>query len=782
VNVLQLAAANLKKSKSAALFLFILMIIAGLLLNIGLTAMSVMNHFYENKVRELRDPHVSIAMNSASFKAAYGDFLASYPGVREMETEQVILLSTSTIPFYENDSGYGIRTMLLNADAARSIAPVKLIEAASTGSGEGIYVPYSWKVRNGYQLGDNLTITYRGKAYTYRITGVFESTLMGSSRLNMLKIYLPDAAYRQFTRAVGPEAQGTLMSAILSDNKQSGKVVKNYQKQFPHSNEVEVPSFWAADTETAKDGGGFIVNFVSMILAAFAAVIVLVSLIVIAFRIRDSIEDGIANIGVLQAMGYTSLQIILSYVVQFSLIAMAGSATGVAVSCTMLPAYGQVVSSLTGLIWRGGASAGVSLVSIATVTLLVCTVALLSAARIRRLHPAVALRGGLMTHHFKRNFFPLDQTKGGLQWVHACKAMMANGRQNLLIGSIMAAITFASVFSVVLYSNIAGDKVAFYQVLGSEMPDVGIQVQPGKDSLQLLAGVRKMTGVSKAVIMDSIIMAIQGHIVNTEISDQFEMLNNQTVYEGRYPRYDNEVAITGGLARLLGKSIGDSIKLEAGNVSYSFLITGLSQSFSAGGKGASLTLSGVYHLIPGLKEMSVNVYLEGVSKSDFIQNVKAEYGDMIWSVTNVDESQESGMQVYNSAVFAVMAIILAITVLVVVLILYLVIRTAVLKRRRELGILQAAGYTTFQLMTQVTLSIMPIAVSGVIGGGVLGGLYTNVILELMLTDAGIARVRFVVHVPLVAFLCMAIIALSFLVSLLAAYRIRKITPYCLIAE
>lgn len=195
-----------------------------------------------------------------------------------------------------------------------------------------------------------------------------------------------------------------------------------------------------------------------------------------------------------------------------------------------------------------------------------------------------------------------------------------------------------------------------------------------------------------------------------------------------------------------------------------------------------MTLSGVHHLIPGLKEMSVNVYLEGVSKSDFIQNVKAEYGDMIWSVTNVDESQESGMQVYNSAVFAVMAIILAITVLVVVLILYLVIRTAVLKRRRELGILQAAGYTTFQLMTQVTLSIMPIAVSGVIGGGVLGGLYTNVILELMLTDAGIARVRFVVHVPLVACLCMAIIALSFLVSLLAAYRIRKITPYCLIAE
>ena len=63
------------------------------------------------------------------------------------------------------------------------------------------------------------------------------------------------------------------------------------------------------------------INMVAMILVAFAAVIVLVSLIVIKFRVTNSIDDGIINIGVLKAVGYTSRQILASITLQFMLIA-----------------------------------------------------------------------------------------------------------------------------------------------------------------------------------------------------------------------------------------------------------------------------------------------------------------------------------------------------------------------------------------------------------------------------------------------------------------------------
>lgn len=782
MNVLNPASYHYKKSKSTAAFLFILIMIAGLLMNLGMSSLTDMDGFYADKVQELHDPHVSITMNSASCKAAYRDFLSSYPGVREVETERVILLSSATIPFYKHDLGYGIRTMVLDADAARNIAPVKLIEAASIEYEDGIYVPYSLKVRGGYELGDRFPVTYRNKQYSYRVAGFFESTLMGTPKLDMLKLYLPQAGYLQLSKDAGPAAQGTLMSAILTDSEQSGTLLMDYYRAFPQSNETVIPGFWAADTHMAEDGGAFIVYFVSLILVVFAAVIVLVSLLVIKYRVTDRIEAGMVNIGVLKAMGYTRLQIVFMYVMPFIWLAFAASVAGVALSCAVMPLYGNMVSALAGLVWNGSAYAGFTLACIGTATFLVFAVAFFSAAPICRLHPVDALRGGIKSHNFKRNYLPLSRTRGGVHWLLACKTALAAGRQNLLLGCIMAAVTFASVFSVVLYYNTAIDKTALFRMIGSETPDVGIQVQSGTDSLQLLAAIRQMTGVDKAIVMESIPTVIQGQNVSAEIIDQFEYLDNKSVYEGRYPLYDNEIAVTGKLAGLLGKTIGDSIKVEAVNGSYVYLITGLNQSFSAEGKGASLTLAGLNHLIPGHNGMSINVYLQGDSKTAFMQEVLAEYGSLIRSLTDVNESKESGTQVYGSALLAVMTVILSISVLVVVLILFLVIKTSVLKRRREVGILKVAGYTSFQLIAQLTLSIVPVTVAGVVAGGALGALYTNGILELLLADAGISRVRFIVPMPYIAMLCTVIAAFSCLVSLFVARRIKGVTPYVLITE
>ncbi|MFP4974095.1 FtsX-like permease family protein [Paenibacillus sp. CN-4] len=784
MKTLHLAAAAFRSSRSAAFSLFILILLASLLLAAGLTVLSGTDAFYEDKVRELHEPHVSIAMNSGRYLPAYREFLVAQPGVKEIEQEQAVLLSTSTIPFYEDDSGFGIRSLVLNADAKRTIAPVKLIEQTPAGTDDGIYIPYSLKERSGYKLGDRFTITYRNERYSYRITGVYESILMGTPRLDLLKFYLPEQSYRQLSKAAGPGAQGTLLSVLMADSTQSRNLLMDYYKQFPASSETADPSFWAADTQTAEDSGTFVVSFLSLLLSAFAAVIGCVALIVVKFQITDNIEGGLANIGVLQAMGYTRLQIMCAYVVQYTLLAAAASAAGVAASYAVMPVYDNLISSLAGLIWSGGRRIQLDIACMVAVTLFVSITAFLSAARIRKLLPAAALRSGMSTHNFRRNWFPLERTIGHLQGVLAAKAMFANVRQNVLIAIILSAVTFVSIVPVVMYDNITGEQTAFFKMLGSETPDIGIQVQPGQDSLMLLSGIEQMNGVTKAAIWDSVTTVMDNQIVSTEISDRFDKLDNQTVYKGRYPQFDNEIAITGTLSKLLGKSVGDSIQVTAGNTSYPFLITGLNQTFSTGGKAASLTASGLHHLIPGngTKGMSINVYLQGADKAAFTKEITRKYGDKIRSVTNVDESKERGTQVYHSAVSAVMAVILAISALVTVLVVYLVIKTAVLRKKKELGILKAAGYTTTQLVTQVTLSIMPLVVLGVVTGALLGSRYTNSLLELLLAEAGVSRVSFVVHTPLAAGICAAVVALSYLVSVLTAYRIRKITPYVLITE
>ncbi|MGG4397897.1 FtsX-like permease family protein [Paenibacillus thiaminolyticus] len=778
MRIADLAIANIRKGKSAAISLFVLIFAASLLLNIGMTITSAMNTFYEDKVEDLHDAHVSMGMNIADFRQTYADFLNAYPGVIGSATEQMIFLPAATIRYNNND--FSIRLALLNADVRRDNAPLKLVAESASGMEDGMYIPYGLKA-GGYQLGDSIAFTYHNKTYRYHVAGFFESALMGTTKLAMLKFYVPDAAYLQLSAELGPAADGILLSAQVRNSEQSGALLRDFHKQFPQLYAAADSGFWSANLEMA-DSSMMTVHVIALILIAFAAVIVLASLLVIKFHITNGIEEGMVNIGVLKALGYTSLQIVSSILLQYMLIAIPASAAGTAVSYAAMPAFGAVLSFVTGLLWPGGIHIGTDLLTVLIMILLVLAVTLLSSRRIHKLYPAAALRRGIQPHNFRRNPLPLDQAAGGLSLLLACKAMLANRKHNLMTAGIMAAITFASVFSVVLYYNAAEDKTAFFQLVGAETPDIGIQVAPGHDSGELLMRIEQMPGVEKANILDYITTSIEGQLVTTEISDDYGKLDNPTIYEGRYPQYDNEIAVARGLARQLGKSVGDTIHVGLGEASYPFLITGLNQSLHRGNNGASLAMAGVQQLVPGHQGMSINVYLEDTANADFIHAAESAYGSRIQAITDVNQSLESQSEGYISAIFAVMAVIVAITALVVVLLLYLVINASLLKRKREFGILKAIGYTTFQLMTQIALGLMPIVIAGIIAGGVLGCLYTNSVLKLILFDAGLSNARFIIPVPLITKLCIAMTVLAYVVALLVSRRIKRITAYGLIME
>ncbi|NAP01712.1 hypothetical protein FRY77_37890, partial [Halomonas sp. MG34] len=117
VKVMKLAMANIRKSKSATASLFVFIMVASLLLNIGLMVITQLNPFFNNKIDELKDPHVTFVMDEAGYQPEYGDFLANYPGVTETEKEDILYMDTAKFQF-----GNGELTnsaVILNAEASR---------------------------------------------------------------------------------------------------------------------------------------------------------------------------------------------------------------------------------------------------------------------------------------------------------------------------------------------------------------------------------------------------------------------------------------------------------------------------------------------------------------------------------------------------------------------------------------------------------------------------------------------------------------------------------------
>lgn len=776
VKIMNLALANIRKSKSATASLFTFILVAALLLNIGLMVITQINTFFDSKVEQLKDPHAIIVMDYPSYNSSYGEFITKYPGVTESETEEIINMDIAKFNF--GDSVLANRIAIFNADSHRNIGALKLVEKLNTASANDIFIPYILKTNGGYELGEDFTITYQNKHYKYRIAGFFETTMMGTSNIGIMEFMLPARAYQTLANEVD---KGLIISAVMEDKTQSTKLLNDFSKEFPQSTEA-TSSIGALDIEKVKSVSTLTINIIAMILVAFAAIIVLVSLIVIKFRISNSIEDDMTNIGVLKAIGYTSRQILSSIILQFVLIAFSASIVGVALSYCLMPIIGSIISSLSGLIWYQGFNMTINVVNIFIIAFCVVIVALISAFHVRKIQPIMALRGGIQTHSFRKNYFPLENTGGGLHFLLAIKSMLSNVKQNIMILLIMIALTFASVFSVVLFYNIASDKTAFINLFGAEPANVMITVRPDADTTELLSNIKQMDQVNKVTIFDKITTKIDHQTVDTYVTKNYNQLENNIVYEGRQPKYDNEIAISWVVSNQINKGIGDTVEVEYGTKTASFLVTGLSQSIGNLGQITSLTMDGIQQLQSDYKGTTLYVYLDGLSNQHFIEDVQEQYGDNIVETLDIDKIIESQTGMYTAAVFAVMIMVLTITVLVVVMILYLIIKTMIIKRKKELGVMKAIGYSTIQLMHQISISFVPVIITGVAIGGILGYFYTNPMLSVLLSSAGVKRLDFIVHLPTILMLCVGILILAYIVSMLVSLKIKKVSAYGLISE
>lgn len=763
--------------------LAVLILLAAMLLNVGLGIFIKVKPFFLDKVEETNGPHAVVILHHDSYKPEYRDFFEQEIRVTEVETEDMIYMGQAGIRIGTGETGVG--TAFLNADDSRSVAPLKLLEQMEVPSDQAIYVPLPLK-GSGYELGDPLTVTYLENEYRFTVAGYYESTSFGMVNAGALKFFLPEAGYEKLEAAVGKDAGSAMLSIRMDDPELSSQLLRDFKDET----DVRLSGVGSVIKTNITDFTGMsmastmMIGILAMLLAAFAWIIVIVALIVIRFRVVNSIEDQMVNIGALGALGYTSRQITASMVLQFMLISVTGAMLGIGLSYAVSPWVNGLMSSLAGLRWDSGYHPGIDMISILTVLFLVLIVTLLASRRIKKLPPVIALRGGVNTHSFRKNHFPLDKSRGGLQLVLAFKTIASNMRQNGIVAVVMAGVTFASVFSVITYYNMSVDKSALYNMTGIEMSDVVVSAHPDTDVSKLFADLKSEDKVVKTTKLDMVILSLGGEDVVVQISDDYSQMENLSAYKGRMPKYDNEIVITGVLSDLLDKRIGDTLEISQDGATGNYLVTGLAQTMSNGGRVAFMKLSGMQKLSPGYEIGSLHLYLaDGNGQVEtFIGQLKRDYAGRIAQVQNYRELGDAQISTYSAAITSLMTVVLIVTVIVVSLILYLVIHVMILKRKRDLGIYKALGYTAFQLKTQIALSFVPVVALGAALGGVLGSFGTNPLLSMLLYNVGVSNSKLEVHIPTIVLLCTAVTLFAYMISMWAARRINRISAYGLIVE
>ncbi|MEL7661715.1 ABC transporter permease [Acetobacterium wieringae] len=791
MSILMIATNNIKKAKVATATLIILIAIATIFLYVGISVLANMDRFIDQKNAQTNGAH-QVFITDGVHDQKIQEIYQSIGGYSYSEREEgMISMSSSFQNINTGEEANSIPAVFLNLDTARKISQVKIIDQAENMPPNGVIAPYVLKAANGYQTGDTLKMTVDEVSTELEIAGFYEDLMFASpSNVSMYKLYVGEQQLQEFLAQPQFGSKCSYFAVMTTDINNTEAFESEYVKETKNRLPDGTGSYVSICYGTTKTGVAIFINIIMAVLVSFSIIILAIAAIVIKFSTTTHIENNIKNIGTLEAMGYTTRQILNSILVEYLLMTAVGFMVGLGAALLISPVITNVVSSSIGLRWATGLYPQAVLASLCVITmavlasLCVITMAVLgisyfSAAKIKKITPLTALRSGIETHHFGKNRIPLDQTRLSLNTAMGFKSLIFNKRQNLIAGLIIMLLSLVTVFALASYYNFSVDKTAMIKLIGLETAEVEVNAVDDEETIFAeIAAMPEVEDTIRLVSFDGVIkFKDKESSAMTRVTEDYSRLKVDTCVKGRMPVYDNEIAITSIVLGKLGAQMGDTVSIDYNGINCEFLVVGVIQQFNALGKATAITTAGMKKLLPSYREQNLMVYLaEGQDTEKFITKINNQYGSEKIKTNSYFESVEMMLDSFEASIKIIVTGCLGIIVVIIVFVLFLVIRVRILRERTRLGVSKALGFTANQLIGQILISQMPVIIGAAVVGAIAGYFATNPLLALMLSANGILNCDFYVDPGLVLFTAIGISLLGLATVLIVAGKIRKISP------
>lgn len=773
-----LVRSNIRKAKGQTVAIIMLVLLSSIMMNLWLMLSTDYKKNFERSHTKVNDGHVTIAAytNEEAFQEFVTDMLSGLDEVTEFSVRDALCMPGS---FSYGGGEIMASLVVLKKDTAlcADVGKVELTEESDLSS--GIYLPMLYGLGDNYSVGDMIKLALGSETLEYTVCGFFNSPMMGSHNCRMLMMLLTEDKFGALSEG-NAAYPSTCISLRLMDRTKSEKMktllLDGMMEAFP---DVMLVS----DSYEEVAASRYISSMICAgILSVMAFLVLLIGVVVITSNVANTIQDQMQNLGALKAVGYRSGQLVSSFVIQFVVISVLAAVIGCALSYCIFPAISGMMVSQTGIPYQIRVLPVPFFATIGFIFSVVALAVLLSAKKIKKIDPITAIRQGVATHHFKKNAVPLDLTRLPLHAALAMKTASSGLKQNITIGITMLVLSLIIVFSGLMFENVIMDMQPFVDMFAGEAADSAIDVNVSRES-EFLSAMKTDSRVEKMHLHTNVnVQHVDGSLLNGMIYDDFSKFNNQNiVIEGRFPKYDNEVAIAAKYAGENGLEVGDEIILKAEGNEQTYLITGFTQLTDFLGKDCAMTREG-YERIGILSNASYYIDLtEDTDIDDFNSEVSGRFGNDVNTALNIREILEGAGGVYVALATAIVAAILLVSGIVVVFVMYLLVRTVLNGKKRDYGILKALGYTTGQLILQTALSFMPAVILSAAVGIAVCAQIINPLTALFFSGVGIVKCTFTVPHMFNIFAGTGLVLFAFAAACFMSLRIKKIAPRALIS-
>lgn len=765
---------NLKKDKESYISFGIVVLITAIMLNLALVLVFQVDRAYDNKFEDLETATINVCIPQIQDTDTLREDVKGLEGVSEVECREAVFLEAVVKDFRGTD--FSMNTVFYNKDEFRDMNKLDIKEESAESTGESIYLPLYVASFGKFGLGDKIIYEIGDRKHTFLISGVLEEMQYGNYGKGLMGAYLPKSVYEEFASEY-EQHMVTEYSIIANDNTEINFLNNEISNLLEEKN---ITMLTSCDKASTKDTRIMVCDLLILVLLAFALVILLVSVFLCKFRIRNSIEEDMVNMGVLKALGYTGNMIIGSVVLPYLMVTLIASLLGVIASYGILPSLSELLTLQAGFSFgllfdiKGFICVEIILVFIVTVF----TYA--AAKRIRKLQPINAIRGNSGGKAIKKNYFPLEETHGNAKLLLVLKLLFSNGKQNALLFGVFFVLTILIAFASTLFYNVIVKPNNFISTLSEEIPEIIIYPKEQYEAA-LLSDLQSDSEIKTVLKYTMGTVNIDDVPVTVFACEDFSKVSNDLCYLGENPNEKNEIALGSAFE---GKyKLGEQIEIQNGDVSCSYEITGFVQSVNYQGNVCEFSMEGYAALNSETIVPSLYVYLQDWTDVErYIEEIEESYGDTIFNQVNYQKMTETTQEMYSGITSIIVIVIFVLTILIALFVLYIVIKTLLVQRKQELGIYKAIGYSNWQLMVQLMGSFLPSSVLAVLLSSGLGLIYVPQINRFIFQTIGAVKNNMEVSFTFLMIFALIQIVVNLIISILLIKPIKKISAYALIKE
>ena len=781
-----LVRSNIKKSRKTSFAFFLLLMATMLLSYTGSQLTEGFRRLYQEKAAETNSADFA-AVLPRNFCERYKEEIAGFRQAEEeilvMETSDALLLRNMDIQAGNGEPVNG-SWMIRDADREGTLSSLKIVEYMDQMPENGIYVPYVCRTFFGFELGDMLTISSGEWEETFIIAGFTEDVLFGC-RSN-IAFDLPQASFRSLQEKTGADCDAAVVM-IKTEGSVSG--LANRFSEFVAGRSDGEMFYNTSDINYAEASRSNNLNIYVAVMNAASFIGIAACFMVIWFHMRNTLDKDLKELGTLKAVGYGGGQIVMSYVLQFLFLGLAGGMAGIGLSQCIMPEVIKNIATDIGFVWNTaflGRAAGRNLLA---VLLVIGAVTLFLSRGIFRIRPVEAIQErGKVQPSGRKGGMTMESSPFPVNLSIIFKMISSERIKSILTGVVISVIMCVAGFAVILYVRLVNDKGGMLQVTGTEVYSVNVQPSRPEDAAEIAREMER-EGVRKVMLAvepgSSRLLCDNGVYAALGVYSDYGALENPSLYAGRYPKHENETAISGNLAEALGKEIGDTIEVsqifqEAAGEG-TFLIVGLTQGTYTGGMDIYLTMEGLSLVDPGAQWQTVHIYLEeGIDAEEYCSRLEERFLDRISYAGGFERVFYSQLAPIISSVSGVVSFIMAVMFLLVIIMGYFVTNSILLTHKRDFGIMKALGYSNGQIISQTVVTFMLYIAGGSLLGGIALYFGSNAVLAGLFRGMGVYQLTFRFPAVWIVVLVLCMEAAGCLTAFLSAWRVRKIVPCSLI--